>query len=138
MTVDSTQPRRGGRPRKAAKPAEPRIAEAALMDSVLDLCAYRHVLAVHFPPAYTARGALITNYRGDGAGWPDLHLTGPGGVLYRELKADDGQVSPEQQRYLDALRAAGCDADVWRTADLRSGRIAAEIASIARPRRAQP
>jgi hypothetical protein len=109
------------------------MAEEALLQAVLDLAAYRRVLAVHFPPAYTARGAVITHYRGDGAGWPDLHLTGIGGVLYRELKAEDGRLTAEQQRYLDALRVAGCDADVWRPADLRSGRIAREIAAIARP-----
>jgi hypothetical protein len=111
------------------------MAEEALLQAVLDLAAYRHVRAVHFPPSYTARGRVITAYRGDGKGWPDVHLTGPGGVLYRELKSADGRLTADQAQYLADLQAAGQDADVWRPADLKpGGRIPQEIDAIARPR----
>jgi hypothetical protein len=113
------------------------MSEEALLQTVLDLCRYRHVRAVHFPPSYTARGRVITAYRGDGKGWPDLHLTGPGGVLYRELKSADGKLTPDQAQYIADLRAAGQDVDVWRPADLKpGGRISQEIDAIARPRTA--
>jgi hypothetical protein len=68
------------------------------------------------------------------AGWPDDQLVGPGGILYRELKTEKGTVSPEQSRVIGLLRAAGADVQVWRPRDLLSGRVAREIAAIARPR----
>jgi hypothetical protein len=64
-------------------------------------------------------------------GYPDLTLCGLGGVAFRELKAQQGKVSREQQVWLDALAAAGADVDVWRPADLLSGRVARELAAIA-------
>lgn len=64
-------------------------------------------------------------------GYPDLTICGIGGVLFRELKAQRGRVTPEQQAWLDALTAAGADADAWRPEDLLSGRIARELAAIA-------
>ncbi|HEV2256109.1 MAG TPA: VRR-NUC domain-containing protein [Streptosporangiaceae bacterium] len=64
-------------------------------------------------------------------GFPDLVLAGPGGVLFRELKTQRGQPTPEQQQWLDALAAANADVDIWRPADLLSRRIARELANIA-------
>jgi hypothetical protein len=63
-------------------------------------------------------------------GWPDWVLCGPGGVLFRELKRQQGNPTPQQQAWLDGLTAAGLDADVWRPADLLSGRIAREMAEL--------
>lgn len=53
-------------------------------------------------------------------GWPDLVLVHPrrGLLLVRELKSDRGRVRPEQKEWLEALRAVGVDADVWRPRDL--------------------
>lgn len=53
-------------------------------------------------------------------GWPDLALCHPrrGVFLVRELKSNRGRVTPEQKRWLEGLRAAGVDADVWRPRDL--------------------
>ena len=53
-------------------------------------------------------------------GWPDLALVHPkrGLFLVRELKSDRGRLRPEQKEWLDALRAAGVDVDVWRPRDL--------------------
>ena len=53
----------------------------------------------------------------DVRGWPDLVLARGGIVLFRELKAEGGKVSVEQQWWLDQLAEAGCDAKVWRPAD---------------------
>jgi hypothetical protein len=63
-------------------------------------------------------------------GFPDLVCVGPGGVLFRELKREGRNPTPAQQRWLDALTAAGSDAGVWRPSDLLSGRIARELAGI--------
>ena len=64
-------------------------------------------------------------------GWPDLVLVRGDRLLYRELKTSTGRLMPAQQTWLDALRAAGADASVWRPEDLLEGRVEAELA---RPR----
>ncbi|VXA93085.1 VRR-NUC domain-containing protein [Citricoccus sp. K5] len=63
------------------------------------------------------------------AGFPDLVLVHPGQgrTLWRELKTAKGRVSPDQKVWLADLVAAGEDADVWRPADLASGRVLAEL-----------
>lgn len=40
-------------------------------------------------------------------GFPDLVIVGPKGVAFLEVKTDAGRVKPEQQEWLDALKAAG-------------------------------
>lgn len=77
-------------------------------------------MVAHFRPALTRSGRWATPVQGDGAGFPDLVLVdvrGAGGVLYRELKADAGRLSPGQRAWLDALAKAGADAAVWRPRD---------------------
>ena len=67
-------------------------------------------------------------------GWPDLVIKAPVGrvgVIFRELKKQKGRVTPEQQEWLDALTAAGMDADVYRPSDYLSGRVARELAALA-------
>jgi hypothetical protein len=67
-------------------------------------------------------------------GWPDLVIKAPAGragVMFRELKKQRGRVTPDQQEWLDALTAAGMNADVWRPGDLLSGRVARELAALA-------
>jgi hypothetical protein len=51
------------------------------------------------------------------AGFPDLVLCRDR-VLFRELKTEQGQLTPAQKRWLEALRSAGADAAVWRPSDL--------------------
>lgn len=62
-------------------------------------------------------------------GFPDWTIIGSR-VLFRELKAEAGQLSREQVRVRNLLQAAGADWAVWRPSDLRSGRIAAELAAV--------
>lgn len=52
-------------------------------------------------------------------GWPDWTLwrPGKGGLLFREMKAERGTVSDKQAAVIESLRAAGCDAGVWRPSD---------------------
>lgn len=65
------------------------------------------------------------------AGFPDLVLLGRSGILYRELKTETGRISPDQERWLCALREAGEDADVWRPSDWPD-RIVSEIRALGR------
>lgn len=65
------------------------------------------------------------------AGFPDEVLLGRRGILFRELKRQGKHPTPDQQAWLDGLSAVGLDADVWRPADLLSGRILAEMRAIA-------
>jgi len=68
----------------------------------------------HARPARTARG-WRTAVQGSGKGFCDLVLAKPGrGVLFRELKVDNGRLSPEQREWLATLIAAKADAGVWR------------------------
>ncbi len=51
-------------------------------------------------------------------GWPDLTLLKPPLLLYRELKVGKGRLSPHQERWRDALLAAGQDWAEWRPEDM--------------------
>jgi hypothetical protein len=63
------------------------------------------------------------------AGLPDLILVHParGRLLFREVKTRRGRLRPEQAALLDALRACGVSAAVWRPADWQT--IVEELAS---------
>ena len=65
------------------------------------------------------------------SGWPDWVLSGKCGVIFRELKRQDGKPTRAQQAWLDALTAAGMNAGVYRPSDLLTGRLAAELAALA-------
>lgn len=54
------------------------------------------------------------------AGYPDLTLVHPEQrrVIWAELKVQHGRVTPDQERWLTALRQAGQEAYLWRPADL--------------------
>lgn len=64
------------------------------------------------------------------SGMPDLELWQPGVYMKRELKTDDGVLSPAQVKTIEGLKAAGVDVDVWRPADWE--RIVRELSA---PRR---
>jgi site-specific recombinase XerD len=64
-------------------------------------------------------------------GWPDLVIAGSRGVLFRELKTEEGYASAEQARWLWLLHRAGLSGGIWRPTHLHSGVIARELAAIA-------
>ena len=64
------------------------------------------------------------------AGFPDLTIVGKRGFIFREVKLQDGRVSPAQREWLDKFTAAGADADVWRPSDWPE-RVTAELRAIA-------
>src|ERR1700759_1492577 len=71
------------------------------------------------------------NSKGSEKGWPDWVIIGRGGILYRELKAEHGTLSPEQRHVGELITRAGGNWAVWRPRDLLDGTIARELASLA-------
>lgn len=104
-----------------------------LLPAVIDLCRLFGLRVAHFRPVQDVNGRWRTAVAGDGAGFPDLIIVGPGGQLVRELKSAGGTVEPGQQLWLDAFAAAGCDVKVWTDKDLLSGLIARELQAIRKP-----
>lgn len=66
----------------------------------------------------------------DRPGFPDCSLLGTRAAAFRELKTDRGKLRLAQQQTGERMRACGLDWDLWRPADLSSGRIELEIASL--------
>jgi hypothetical protein len=98
------------------------MTEDQLLTAVLHLCQLLGLRTAHFRPARTAQG-WRTPLAGHGAGFPDLIVVGPAGVLARELKTDRGVPSTAQLCWLTALSAAGVDAGIWRPIHLHDGTI---------------
>lgn len=109
-------------PRTRRSAAQQRQTEAIFQSAVIDLIRYRHLWYYHIPDSRLAP-----------AGWPDLVIIGPGGMLYRELKTMTGRLRTQQHHVIDMLTAIGMDVDVWRLADMASGRIIRELDVIRRP-----
>jgi len=55
--------------------------------------------------------------RHSAAGFPDLVIVGPYGVLFVELKGTKGVLSPQQAAWIDELQVAGSEAMVVRPHD---------------------
>lgn len=64
------------------------------------------------------------------AGFPDDVIIGKW-VMFRELKRQNGKLSPYQRQWIEGLTATGADVDIWRPADWFSGRINSELAHCA-------
>ena len=67
--------------------------------------------------------------RGLGAGYPDLTLLhrATGALLFAELKAANGRVSPQQQEWSDDFTKVGHAVHVWRSAHFATGVIQAAL-----------
>lgn len=125
MTAAIVKPRRTTR----SKPEE------ELQKRILDLCRLYGLHTAHFRPGLTQTGKWRTAVGGDGKGWPDLTIVGPGGVLYRELKSATGSPTAEQKAWFGWLSEAGQDVAVWKPRDWDSGRIRRELEQLRRPGR---
>jgi hypothetical protein len=93
-----------------------RMPERELQQLVADLC--RALGLVHFH---------VQHSHGMTKGWPDSVILGNGKMIYRELKSERGQLSPEQRAVGAMLKAAGADWKVWRPGDWLSGAIETEL-----------
>lgn len=94
------------------------LTERDLQRTAIGMARWFKWRVVHVRPARTEHG-WKTAYEGD-PGLPDLILARNGVVLLVELKSDRGQVTAEQQAWLDA---AGRNGHLWTPADLRDGTI---------------
>jgi hypothetical protein len=97
------------------------MTEAQLQRKILDLCAYLHLRVFH----------STDSRRDTSAGFPDLVIVGPGGIVYAELKSQRGRVKPEQFAWLEALSQHAL-ALVWRPSDWTF--IEATLKELARPK----
>lgn len=94
------------------------MTEAQLLQAVRDLAKLRGWLCYH-----------THDSRRSEPGFPDLVLVHPrtGQLRMVELKSLKGRVTPAQQKWIDALYAAGVVVDVWRPGHLLNGRIGAAL-----------
>jgi hypothetical protein len=70
------------------------------------------------------------NSIGSAKGWPDWVILGPGGALFRELKSEQGQLTPDQRDIGAMLTRTGLDWAVWRPSDLLHGIVREQLAAI--------
>ena len=71
----------------------------------------------HFRPAQTARGWRTPVEGPLGKGWPDRTFVRGSRLVFAELKADKGTVTPDQARVLDVLSHVG-ETYLWHPADI--------------------
>lgn len=79
----------------------------------------------HHRPARTARGWRTAGSY-DAEGWPDLCLVRDR-VVFVEVKADRGQLRPQQKIWIEALREAGAECHIWKPKDWTSGVVEAVL-----------
>jgi hypothetical protein len=89
--------------------------EADFQKAVIELAQLLGWRVAHFRPARTEHG-WRTAVSADGKGFVDLVMVKTS-VLFVELKAERGRVSPEQEAWHAALRAAGAEVYVWKPPD---------------------
>lgn len=68
--------------------------------------------------------------RKSGAGFPDLVIAGPRGLLFAELKTMTGRLRPEQETWRDLLLQGGAAWHLWRPDSLTDGTIGRHLAQI--------
>lgn len=97
------------------------MSEDDLMGHITHLCRDLGLLAYH-----------THNSRRSTSGYPDWHIVGPAGSLFRECKDETRKTTAAQDVWISRLRSAGHDVDVWRPRDLVSGRVQRELVAVAR------
>lgn len=103
------------------------MTEAELLGSVLDYAWLKGCLVHHDRPARTKHG-WVTPVQGN-AGFPDVVIVGPNGVLFAELKKASSVLTAAQRQWLDRLGPHG---RLWRPVHWHDGSIRADIDRIGR------
>ena len=102
--------------------------EADLQDAIIEMAGFLGWMVAHFRPARTDKG-WRTPVSADGKGFPDLVMVHPvqRRLLFAELKAEKGKLSPEQQAWIGALSRVTplgmAELYVWFPTDWTSGEI---------------
>ena len=104
------------------------MTEGELQHEVVKLASDLGLLVHHCPDARRCYGQ----------GLPDLIIAGPGGVIFRELKSDDGETTAQQDLWGWTLSRGGASWAVWRPADWCSGAISSMLEKLSRERRPRP
>lgn len=97
-----------------------KVTEAQFQRTVITAAQAFGWKVAHFRPGMSSKGKWMTAVAGNGAGFPDLVLIHPErrcGVLFVELKSDDGKIGPAQAEWGEWLRSAGEAWLVWRPKD---------------------
>lgn len=103
------------------------MTEAQLERAILELAGLLGWRRAHFRPAQLRSGRWATHMSGD-TGFPDLVLVRDGRLLFVELKAERGEASPEQVRWLEVLSGVhGIEVCLWRPADWLYGPVKATL-----------
>lgn len=97
------------------------MTERELQRAITDLCDWLNLAWYH---THDSRRSV--------AGFPDLVIAGPGGILYREIKSIGGRVSDGQKKWLNTLNASGGDARIWYLANWQDGTVRKELTAIAK------
>lgn len=93
--------------RQATTPLYHGISERVFQEQIRKLALYLGWLCYH-----------THDSRRSAAGFPDCVLVRGNRVIYAELKAAKGRVTPEQQAWLESLRRAEKEVYLWRPADI--------------------
>jgi hypothetical protein len=99
------------------------MTEAELDAAVRELAG---LLGVRVYSVRNSRAGVVTS-----RGYPDLTLVGPGGIAFRELKAERKTATREQIGWGRAISDAGGDWGVWRPGDLTGRVIETELRQLA-------
>lgn len=97
----------------ATNPFPKNISEDTFKDAVLRQALVFGWMRFHPLPSRNQRGKWATFQQGD-TGFPDLVLARHGVVIFRELKSNTGQLTPEQKKWGAALGDAWA---CWRPTD---------------------
>lgn len=93
------------------------MSEKDFQRQVIDLAHIFGWLVAHFRASQNKYGRWSTAVQADGAGFPDLVLV-KDRVIWVELKAEGGKLSPEQEKWRDALLSAKQEWYCWTPKDL--------------------
>ena len=103
------------------------MSEVQLQSAVLEMAKLLGWRVAHFRTANTTQG-WMTPVAADGKGFPDLCMVRGERLLFVELKAEKGRLSPEQDEWLAALQVSRqCGVAVFYPRDWRNGTVEAVL-----------
>lgn len=100
---------------------KPRESETSFQSWVLALARLTGWQVAHFRSVRVqlagGRVRYMTPVQADGAGYPDLHMVRGVRSVFAELKDQYKKPSPEQEVWMEKLRATGHEVYLWRPSD---------------------
>ena len=99
------------------------ISEKDLLAYVIEYAQAKNWRVAHFRPGMTSRvdkqgrPIWVTPVQADGKGFPDLAMVRGDGLIFAELKSENGVLSIEQAEWMKILQSAGQRFYVWRPSD---------------------